>query len=189
MDRHFGGKFRVDLFVQLLLILFQVHAIYQNLGIPCEVHQFSDSKTTYAEENLLDWVQEYFEAAAVPDGKKVQCTLKPPIYFQRPGHSLTIVGLEIMRDGTRNLLVFDPMYQAPRLMKQMVDAGHNRIVGPNFKLLNFYRRSQYRLQNYVDFETLEYVLRTIFSSTLLMFSRLTGDLPMFPAWEAGRHHR
>ena len=72
--------------------------------------------------------------------------------------SPTIVGLEIMRDGTRNLLVFDPMYQAPVLMKQMVDAGPRRIVGPNWKLMNFYRRSQYKLQNYVDFETLEYVL-------------------------------
>ncbi|TLD23493.1 Serine/threonine-protein kinase [Venturia nashicola] len=106
----------------------EVHAIYQNLDIPCEVHQFSDSTTTFADESLLDWVQAYFESAAMPDKKKVQCTLKPPVYLQRPGHSLTIVGLEIMRDGTRNLLVFDPMYQAPKLMREMVDAGPRRIV-------------------------------------------------------------
>lgn len=159
------------------------------MGVPCKVHQFSDSDTTFAEESLLDWVQEYFEAAAIPDNKKVQCTLKPPIYFQRPGHSLTIVGLEIMRDGTRNLLVFDPMYQAPMLMKQMVDAGPRRIVGPNYKLLSFYRRSQYKLQNFVDFETLEYVLRVFSSKHQLTIPRLTGDLPLFPAWEAGRHRR
>ncbi|QDS70419.1 hypothetical protein FKW77_009568 [Venturia effusa] len=151
----------------------EVHAMYLNLDIPCEIHQFSDSHTTFADESLLDWVQAYFETAAMPDHKKVQCTLKPPIYFQRPGHSLTIVGLEIMRDGTRNLLVFDPMYQAPKLMKEMVDAGPRRIVGPNYKLLSFYRRTQHRLQNYADFETLE----------------LKGDLPLFPAWEAGRHQR
>ncbi|RDI79804.1 Serine/threonine-protein kinase [Venturia inaequalis] len=106
----------------------EVHAIYQNLDIPCKVNQFSDSNTTFADEGLLDWVQAYFESAAMPDNKKVQCTLKPPVYLQRPGHSLTIVGLEIMKDGTRNLLVFDPMYQAPKLMKEMVDAGPRRIV-------------------------------------------------------------
>jgi len=87
---------------------------------------------------------------------------------------LTIVGMEILRDGSRNLLVFDPMYQAPKQMKQLVEGGGAaRVNQHNPKLLNFYRRSQHRLQNYADFETLE----------------LTGDLPMFPAWEAGRQPR
>lgn len=163
MDRHPGGKFYALRSYNASLIAGQVHAIYENLGIPCKVHQFSDSSTAFAEESLLDWVQHYFETAAIPDNKKVQCTLKPPIYFQRPGHSLTIVGLEIRRDGMRSLLVFDPMYQAPTLMKQMVDVGPRRIVGPNNKLLNFYRRSEYRLQSYRDFEALEYVFPAYYS--------------------------
>jgi hypothetical protein len=133
-----------------------VHAVYQNLGIDCKVHQFNDTKEIYAEENLLDWVEEYFKDAALSDGKKVQSTLKPPIYFQRPGHSMTIVGLEIMKDSTRNLLVFDPMYQAPKSMKDILEqGGARRVAGLNNKLLTFYRRSQYRLQQYLDFETLE----------------------------------
>lgn len=155
MDWHVGGTILHISIAKEFSNITQVHAIYQNLNIPCEVHQFSDSQATFAEESLLDWVQAYFESAAMPDNKKVQCTLKPPVYFQRPGHSLTIVGLEIMRDGTRNLLVFDPMHQAPMLMKEMVDAGPRRIVGPNHKLLSSYRRTQHRLQNYADFETLE----------------------------------
>lgn len=155
MDRHFGGTILHTSTAKVFSNVVQVHAIYQNLDIPCKVNQFSDSNTTFADEGLLDWVQAYFESAAMPDNKKVQCTLKPPVYLQRPGHSLTIVGLEIMKDGTRNLLVFDPMYQAPKLMKEMVDAGPRRIVGPNYRLLSFYRRSQHRLQNYADFETLE----------------------------------
>lgn len=155
MDRYSGGTVLRTSITQIPFNLSQVHAIYQNLSIPCKVHQFSDSHTTYADESLLDWVQEYFESAAMPDNKKIQCTLKPPVYLQRPGHSLTIVGLEIMRDGTRNLLVFDPMHQAPMLMKEMVDAGPRRIVGPNYKLLSLYRRTQHQLQNYADFETLE----------------------------------
>jgi len=43
-------------------------------------------------------------------GPKVHHTQLPPIYLQAPGHSVTVVGLEISIDGTCNLLVFDPSY-------------------------------------------------------------------------------
>ncbi|KAF2423315.1 DUF1671-domain-containing protein [Tothia fuscella] len=146
----------------------EAHAIYQNLGIPCQVQQFSDTERQYAHEQLLDYVEEYFANVALMDGRKVQLSLKPPIYFQRPGHSMVIVGLEKMQNGVRNLLVFDPMYQAPKAMEQLVQRGERKIRAPDPKLLHFYRRSEYRLENYVDFECLE----------------LTGDnLPIFPAWD------
>lgn len=133
----------------------KAHAIYQNLGIPCSVFQFSDSQTQYAHEKLLDHVEAYFRDAAVFDNKKVQVTLKPPIYFQRPGHSMTIVGLEHMKDGTRNLLVFDPMFRAMKGMEQLVQKGERYVRGSDSKLMHYYRRPEYRLEHFLDFEVLE----------------------------------
>ncbi|KIW09266.1 hypothetical protein, variant [Verruconis gallopava] len=131
----------------------EVDTLFQYLGIPHQIHQFHDTvevNNQYADQNLLDWVEEYFKDAAMDPKQKVHCTLKPPIYFQRPGHSLTIVGMERMRNGTRNLLVFDPMYQVPTSMLQLIERG--RVKELNTKLLRFYRRSQLRLHSYADFE-------------------------------------
>jgi hypothetical protein len=81
---------------------------------------------------------------------------------------MVIVGLEKMMNGVRNLLVFDPMYRAPKAMEQLIHRGERSIRHTDSKLLSFYRRSEYRLEPYIDFECLE----------------LNGDnLPIFPAWE------
>lgn len=135
----------------------EAHAIYRNLNIPCSVSQFSDLGGRYAHERLLDHVESYFKDAAVLDDRKVQVTLKPPIYFQRPGHSMTIVGIEIMKNGVRNLLVFDPMYSASKAMNQLVQRGHRHIRNSDSKLMSAYRRSEFRLESYLDFEILELV--------------------------------
>jgi hypothetical protein len=140
----------------------EVDTLFQYMGIPHRIHQFHDTLETnnqYADQNLLDWVESYFRDAAVDDGSKVKCTLKPPIYFQRPGHSLTIVGVEKMKDGKRNLLVFDPMYQVPAAMLAYIEKGRARET--NAKLLRLYRRSQNRLYNYADFEATTYVSRYV----------------------------
>jgi hypothetical protein len=131
----------------------EVDTLFQYLGIPHRIYQFHDSidvNNQLADQNLLDWVESYFRDAAMDDGSKVNCTLKPPIYFQRAGHSLTVVGVERMRNGTRNLLVFDPMYQVPTSMLQLMERG--RVRDTNSKLLRLYRRSQHRLYHYADFE-------------------------------------
>lgn len=44
------------------------------------------------------------------DRAKLHYTDLPSIYLQAPGHSVTVVGLEVLNDGSRNLLVFDPSY-------------------------------------------------------------------------------
>jgi hypothetical protein len=104
---------------------------------------------------LLDHVEDYFKKGVTRDHRaKVLTTLKPPIYFQRPGHSMTIVGLEEMRNGLRNLLVFDPMYRAPGAMEQLVRRERG-INSPNDRLMGAYRRAEYRLEPYLDFEVLE----------------------------------
>lgn len=131
----------------------EVDTLLQYFGIPHQTHQFHDTlevNNQYADQNLFDWVERYFASASTDNDSKVQCTLKPPIYFQRPGHSLTIVGFERMRSGTRNLLVFDPMYQVSASMLQLIEKG--RVRETNDKLLRLYRRSQNRMYSYADFE-------------------------------------
>ena len=68
------------------------------------------------------------------------------------GHSLTIVGLEVRRNGSRNLLVFDPMFKP--------SPGIYRLIGTQFragnpeKLLKAYRRGEAYLK-YTSYETLQ----------------------------------
>ena len=73
------------------------------------------------------------------------------------GHSLTIVGFEKRRNGTRNLLVFDPMFKP--------SPGIQRLIGTNFtalgpeRLLKAYRRSNSYLRRYKNFEMLSLTAR------------------------------
>ncbi|TPX59986.1 hypothetical protein SpCBS45565_g07630 [Spizellomyces sp. 'palustris'] len=75
---------------------------------------------------VLDTVEHYFREAAreavaqQSEGLKrfgftstseraiITSSEKPPLYFQHQGHSRTIVGIETLRSGVRNLLVYDP---------------------------------------------------------------------------------
>ena len=69
------------------------------------------------------------------------------------GHSLTIVGVEKRTDGSRNLLVFDPMFKvAPALTKLIGKAVRHR---PSGQLLKAYRRTNTYLRRYSAFEILQ----------------------------------
>ena len=71
-----------------------------------------------------------------------------------PGHSLTIVGLEIRKSGAASLLVLDPMFKT--------SPGISRLIGSRFrslapdKLLKAYRRGHSYLSKYHSFEILKY---------------------------------
>ena len=141
----------------------EVAALFGSLGIDIWVRAFHDKpKDGPAAQQLFDFVEHYFERAATQPKDKIQKTLHPPIYLQRPGHSLTIVGLEIHKDGSRNLLVFDPMYVVSKEMRRFRDGAtrHPKSVG---MLLKMYRRSEKTLDHYCEFETIEYV--TIMAQT------------------------
>ncbi len=77
-------------------------------------------------------------------------TSLPPIYFQRFGHSMTIVGLERKRDGSRNLLVFDPSYATAAPMGRLL-AGRKAYSKPE-QVLRAYRRSDAALSRWDEFE-------------------------------------
>lgn len=87
---------------------------------------------------------------------KVRCTDLPPIYFQHPGHSMTIVGFERKANGSRNLICFDPMFHD--------NYNVTKLIGERFRhydpedLLRAYRRGTKYLRRYNEFEILKYVV-------------------------------
>jgi hypothetical protein len=129
----------------------EVIAMYAQLGITCECYCFADSKDgKWAHENLLDRVEIYFGQGQAPQDR-INRTLLPPIYLQIPGHSITIVGLERMVDGSRNLVVLDPMYLTSRAMNQLLDVGPS-IRKSRPEAMGIYRRGTNRLGSHSEFE-------------------------------------
>lgn len=134
-----------------------MRALLQSLNIPCEANVFPSSpgsKNAYKE--LLDYVEKYFSnasSASLDSTKtKVHQTSLPSIYLQRPGHSLTIVGLEKRHDASRALLVFDPAYSPPADIERALRQG-KAFKHPKSDLRK-YRRGELYLKRYARFEIL-----------------------------------
>ncbi|KAI8089829.1 peptidase family C78-domain-containing protein [Halteromyces radiatus] len=100
----------------------EVYSILGYLGIRCTIldfHRPTGPNNTH--EALMDWIQSYFESA-IPKKKStsddqrrqqhqkkvVHVTNRPPLYLQHSGHSRTVIGIELLKDGKRNLIMFDP---------------------------------------------------------------------------------
>ena len=130
----------------------EAQALFKEVGVACKAGKF---ECPNAWRLLLDFVEQYFSPASSGfTGKKVHKTQLPPIYLQRPRHSLTIVGFETRTTGERNLLVLDP---GLRPSQQMVHAAQAIEDGSDFGesvSLKPYRRGKWQLAGYKDFETL-----------------------------------
>jgi hypothetical protein len=144
---------------------------------------FSDMKERKIEahETLLDAVERYFTQAAVKDGSNVYKTLLPPIYLQQPGHSITIVGFERHRNGSCNLVVFDPMYSTSPAMHKLL--GRKNIQTARPEVLHAYRRGARQLRKHAMFEILMYVVMLENAAPVANKTRLTATPPLFPAWD------
>ena len=73
---------------------------------------------------------------------------------QSTGHSVTIVGLEKLRNGSSNLLVLDPMFRPSPAMCLLIRGHQHPPAGPE-KLLKAYRRGASCLGKYSRFEMLK----------------------------------
>ncbi|KAI5792228.1 peptidase family C78-domain-containing protein [Pyronema domesticum] len=107
-----------------------------------------------AQSALLDFVEDYFRGGLISEVSKktVMGTNLAPIYLQHAGHSMTIIGLEKWRDGSRSLLVFDPFFAPTTEMRDM--AGYQKIssrMSPN-PHLKVYRRKMKYLEKFNEFE-------------------------------------
>jgi len=126
--------------------------MFISLDIACEAQGLKTKGSESAYQLLLQAVERYFSRGIEKLDSKVRRTDLPPIYFQHPGHSLTIVGIEGKNDGSKNLLVFDPMFHD--------NTSITRHIGQVFTykspgdLLRAYRRGVKYLRRYNEFEIL-----------------------------------
>ena len=74
-----------------------------------------DLRTDCAARKVMRWITNYFSpsqesARTVHDALSGAVTVTEcmPVVLQHAGHSRTVVGYEVQRDGECNLLVFDP---------------------------------------------------------------------------------
>lgn len=132
-------------------------AFFTQMGVQVEALTFKTSEEysdRLAVEGLLDYVEAYFMSGE--DTAKVHgtsyITQLAPIYFQRVGHSMTIVGIERKKDGSRNLLIFDSTYKTSNPIRALV-RGQRTQSSPD-ALLRAYRRSDTSLATWDEFEIL-----------------------------------
>ncbi|KAK3071535.1 hypothetical protein LTR53_008441 [Teratosphaeriaceae sp. CCFEE 6253] len=128
----------------------EVEALLLSLGVPCTGSAFKGPRSC---SEVLDAVEAYFSASN-PAKTGVHVTSRLPIFLQRPGHSVTIVGIQRTKSGKRALIVFDPAWSPPALLKNdvLTCAG---CSGWSAKwALRRYRKSERHLQRWSAFEML-----------------------------------
>jgi hypothetical protein len=143
----------------------EASTMLNHLGIKSSVTGFMSEgdRSKMAYEYLLDRVQQYFEngvemlydqdmRASPPE--RINRSHLPPIYLQEPGHSVTIVGIEFFVDGSRGLVVLDPMYMTSSLMDYMLEIGPHALRNPRLDVMGAYRRHERRLYRHTGFEIL-----------------------------------
>lgn len=94
----------------------EVVTLLSFLRIRCQLvdfHRPTGPGGTHPE--LFKWVLNYFESS-------VGGEFTPPLYLQHQGHSRTIMGIEVHRDGSLVLLVLDPSH-SPLQMAQLGDTN------------------------------------------------------------------
>lgn len=130
-------------------------AYFLHLGQPVVALSFrssSNPKAPPAYMQLLDFVEAYFISGlenAIEKGSS-RITQLAPIYFQRPGHSMTIVGMEKRSDGERNLLVFDPSYAVAETLRQLGSGRFSRSkIG---SLMAAFRQDGEQLARHKEYE-------------------------------------
>ncbi|PPJ61203.1 hypothetical protein CBER1_10282 [Cercospora berteroae] len=130
----------------------EAEALMLSLQIPCTGYVFEGK---YAYRELLDFVEKYFSQTDHETGSSiVNQTGLMPLFLQRPGHSMTIIGFQKTRSGGRSLLVFDPAWQAPSTIRESIDVySHSRWK--RHRTLKMYRKSERYLARFSGFEILE----------------------------------
>jgi hypothetical protein len=138
----------------------------------CEAQAFKTKRNgPLAHDLLFQAVENYFINGCTTFDAKVRLTSLPPLYFQHPGkvtcrnykigslkvcagHSMTIVGMERRRDGSKTLIVFDPMFHDSSNVTKLVDQVFSHKEPE--EALKAYRRGLKYLVKYNEFEILKY---------------------------------
>lgn len=115
----------------------ELYTAFTFRGVPSQLVDFDLSKSEKGIQVMIDWIVQYFSPPNQKQGtvtdilrgaSPVITTDKMPLVLQFNGHSQTIVGYEISRNGDANLLVFDPS-RPPRLhLRRAALAGPSSVV-------------------------------------------------------------
>lgn len=132
-------------------------AFFQQINIRVEALSFKDSDEddgSSAVEGLLDYVEAYFMSGidTAKSNRNAHITTLAPIYFQRFGHSMSIIGIERRKDGSRNLLMFDSSFGTSLVVQRLLADRNARVSIEN--ALKAYRRSDLSLTRWDEFEIL-----------------------------------
>ena len=137
----------------------EVSTLLRYLDISFDVVHINDQpRGPTAAESVLTQIEDYFKGAAeegqlTSTGATVYKTHLAPIYLQRPGHSMTVVGIERHKNGSRTLLVLDPMFNVPEGVKTHLGVRRPNISTSKLqKLLHPFRRDVVNFSKYVQFE-------------------------------------
>jgi len=127
----------------------EVEALLLNLGVPCLGRAY---KGASAWSEVLDFVEAYF-SVGITAKMGVHVTSRPPIFLQRPKHSITVVGIERSSDGKRALLAFDPAWSPPALLRRDALACAECAGWKAKWALRQYRKTEGYLKRWQEFET------------------------------------
>lgn len=115
----------------------ELYTAFTFRGVPSQLVDFDLSNSEKGIQVMIDWIVQYFSPPfpkrdTVTDvlrgASPVIVTDKMPLVLQFNGHSQTIIGYEISKNGDTNLLVFDPS-RPPRLsMRRAAIAGTSSVV-------------------------------------------------------------
>lgn len=135
----------------------EAQAMFLSLGIAAEAQAISMKDKRDAYGLLMQTVCGYLEEGIESDNTdKVVITDRPPLYFQHQGHSMTIVGAELRTDGSANLVVFDPMFNVAKQLRDLAINNKLTFSTPTpEKLMKAHRRDEKYLGRYKAFEIIK----------------------------------
>ncbi|KAI0064700.1 DUF1671-domain-containing protein [Artomyces pyxidatus] len=109
----------------------ELHVAFTYRGIPSQLADFHLPGAQVAP--LLDWIKDYFSSHEQQGHRSVEeswrglaavvVTDRMPLILQHQGHSRTIVGYEVTKTGSINLLSFDPSKRIPGSIREMALAS------------------------------------------------------------------
>lgn len=101
----------------------EVYTLFAYLGIRSTIIDFHQPGPEKLHKDMFDWIQYYFTtnttATTTTTSSSVYITNKPPLYLQHQGHSRTVIGIELLKSGKRNLIMFDPGRRMLRLSSRI----------------------------------------------------------------------
>ncbi|KAH7889927.1 peptidase family C78-domain-containing protein [Phlebopus sp. FC_14] len=115
----------------------ELHVAFSSRGIPSVLVDFDFNKSTKGLSALTDWVVDYFTDHSAKLGNindalrhasTIMTTTKMPVIMQYKGHSVTIVGYELSKTGTVNLLTYDPSKEVEKKTRDAAIAGPQSVT-------------------------------------------------------------